>query len=73
MEIIELNAYEKKDLIEALEYAKEQKLINKPEIEIRGRQTRKFDTTEYDVSRIQNLIDIIKSKKERISLNKNKK
>ena len=67
---IELNAYEKRDLIEYLKYAKEQKEKNKPKLDIITRQTRRFDTTDYDVERIEKLIEVIENNKERISLNK---
>ena len=70
METIQLSIYEKKDLVEILKYAKEQKQKNKPIINIMSKQTRKFDTTDYDIGRIDNLLEILKSKKERITLKK---
>lgn len=70
MNRIELNAYEKKDIIEYLKYAKEQKELNRPIIDI-FKNKGKFDTTAYDINRIESLIKILESKNERTSLNKN--
>ena len=70
METIQLNAYEKKDLIEYLKYAKEQKELNRKKVVVTSRQTKKFNTTDYDIQRIDYLLDIIGYSRERISLKK---
>lgn len=58
MTSIELSPFDKDDLIKYLEYAKEQKLKNRPEL--KGNQ--KWDDTNYDVMRINYLLDITKGR-----------
>ena len=57
MNIIELDAYEKKDLITYLEYAKSHYYLEKPD--------KKFDTRYYNINRIEHLIDCINGKVKR--------
>lgn len=61
---IELDPYEQKDIIEYLKYAQEQKVLNKPKPNpnVKGGSMR-FDTTNYDVDRIDYLIKKIETKK----------
>ena len=51
---VELSPFEKRDLIEYLRYAINQKEINKPDYG----NLRRFDTTDYDIMRIEQLIFI---------------
>ena len=62
---LQLSPYEQKDIISYLEYAKEQKIINYEE------KKYKFNSTKYDVDRIDFLINVLLSKQERINLRKN--
>ena len=64
---IELDAFEKKDLIEYLKYAINQKKLNKPKQEYIGM---KFDTTNYDIQRIEHLIEEIKNPKAKTNVYK---
>lgn len=62
---LQLSPYEHGDIIEYLKYAKEQKINNQDKI------VSKFNTTKYDVERIEFLIKILLSKNERINVRKN--
>lgn len=54
MNRIELDAYEKKDLIQYLEYAKSHYYLERPE--------KKWDSRQYNINRIDHLIDCINGK-----------
>lgn len=60
MNRIELDAYEKKDLIFYLEYAKSKYCFEKPE--------NKWDSRYYNINRIEHLIDCINGKVKRDSI-----
>ena len=60
MNRIELDAYEKKDLIEYLEYAKSHYYLEKPD--------KRFDTRYYNISRIDHLIECINGNVKRDSV-----
>ena len=68
---IELDTFEQKDLLEYLNYAMEQKEINRPVsiTSIRGGSSR-FDTTTYDIMRISQLIEQIKNPHSRTNVYK---
>lgn len=63
---VELSPFEKRDLIEYLRYAINQKEINKPDYG----DLRRFDTTDYDIMRIEQLIDIIENPERKINIYK---
>ena len=62
---LQLSPYEHKDIITYLQYAREQKINNYYS------KRYKFDSTKYDVARIDFLIKVLMSKSERINLRKN--
>ena len=68
---VELDPYEQKDLIEYLKYAINQKEINRPPKtpHLKGGGA-KFDTTNYDVMRIEHLIDQIENPRSRMDIYK---
>lgn len=60
---IELEPLEHKDIIDYLKYALEKKRINED-------QNKRFDTTNYDIQRLEFLINILTNIKDRTVLNK---
>lgn len=68
---IELDPYEQRDLIECLKYAIDQKELNRPKENphLKGGGM-KFDTTTYDIQRIEQLINQIENPHSRINLYK---
>lgn len=68
---IELDAYEKEDIITYLKYAKEQKELNRPILNFNKGGGSKFDSTDYDINRINQLIVAMDRKGSRINLSKN--
>lgn len=71
---VELDAFEQKDILEYLKYAIEQKEKNRPEpnYNLRGGSAR-FDTTTYDIMRIQQLMKQIESPRSRTNIYKSAK
>lgn len=68
---IELDAYEKEDIIAYLTYAKKQKELNRPAPSFTKGGGSKFDSTDYDINRINQLIVAMDRKGSRINLSKN--
>lgn len=68
---IELDTYEQKDLLDYLKYAIEQKEKNRPEPNpyLKGGSAR-FDTTNYDIMRIEQLMRQIERPRSRVSVYK---
>lgn len=68
---IELDPFEQKDLIEYLKYAINQKELNRPEPNhhLKGGGA-KFDTTNYDIMRMEYLIDEIQNPREKMNIYK---
>ena len=68
---VELDPYERGSLIEYLKYAKEQKELNRPKHNpnLKGGGM-KFDTTDYDISRIEHLIEQIENPQSRTNIYK---
>lgn len=68
---IELDVFEQKDILEYLQYALEQKELNKPvpNPNLKGGGS-KFDTTNYDVQRIKQLMKQISNPKSRVNIYK---
>lgn len=60
MERIELSPLDKKDLLELLDYAKEQKIANKPEI--KSQRANRWDDTNFWLLRISQLKAVINGK-----------
>jgi hypothetical protein len=60
MEKIELSPLDKKDLLELLDYAKEQKIANKPEIKLQ--RANRWDDTNFWLLRISQLKAVINGK-----------
>lgn len=65
---IELDTYEQGSLVEYLKYAIEQKELNRPKPRPNGGM--KFDTTDYDINRIKQLIEQIERPKSRTNIYK---
>lgn len=68
---IELDPYEQKDLIEYLKYAIDQKELNrpKPSPHLNGGGM-KFDTTNYDIMRLEHLINEIENPTSKVNIYK---
>ena len=63
---IELEPLEHKDIITYLKYAQVQKETNKPTNNIYT----KFDSTNYDINRIEQLIEVLETKESRMNIYK---
>ena len=66
---IELDPYEHKDLVTYLKYAIEQKELNRPKPipQLRG-GSMKFDTTNYDIMRLEHLINEIENPTSKVNI-----
>lgn len=71
---VELDVFEQKDILEYLQYALEQKELNRPaqNPNLKGGGS-KFDTTNYDIQRIKQLMKQIENPKSRVNIYKSAK